>query len=277
MASTETKTIEVDVKVFEKLAEIAIPFVDITPNMVLRRILKLGPETEKNVFTENQSTILRETRRRNIRDVDENEVSHELKFNTEEIDALRRTSDEVHPAFLTFLMDKYLNAHGNYKTQQIRMFMQKANLVSSEGVYRNPWMNNPYRGQQNGLISCQRTIEHFRQARKFGCWGGMNTKEGCNKQYDCIYHPSNPDGIKNKCDLRKGVIWKRIDSNSPFSYGSNYIQVVKNELLRGSKIQLDKLILIFYPDEEYSQELINCFKKELNFSEEEMGHFFSEA
>ena len=80
---------------------------------------------------------------------------------------------------------------------------------------------------QNGLISCQRTIEHFRQTRKFGCWGGKDIKENCNSANECIYHPENDEKIQNKCDLRNGVIWKRTSPDSPFTYGKYYLEVIK--------------------------------------------------
>jgi hypothetical protein len=105
--------------------------------------------------------------------------SHPLQSSSIEnyIEELRTESLETHPAFLTFLMDKCNNTKGNYKTSDIVEFMEKIHLKLPNGTFRNPWMKASYGGQKNGLISCQRTIEHFKQTRKFGCWGGKDIKE----------------------------------------------------------------------------------------------------
>ena len=55
-----------------------------------------------------------------------------------------------------------------------------------------------YTGNQNGLVSCQSTVEHFKQPRKFGCWGGKSIKTDCEAEDYCPYHPDFPDEIKKK-------------------------------------------------------------------------------
>jgi hypothetical protein len=162
------------------------------------------------------------------------------------------------------------------RNTHIMKFMESFNLRLPSGEYRNPWMKKSYGGEKNGLVSCQRTIEHFRQARKFGCWNGRDVKQGCDAHEYCIYHPDNPDKLKNKCDRRKGAIWKRDDPNSPFVYGANYLDVIKNQLLGKSSIPLKSLLSIFYPKFEFGVDVVNKFKSDFHLTTEEFSLFFSE-
>jgi hypothetical protein len=191
------------------------------------------------------------------------------------IDELRATSLKTHPAFLTFLMDKYLNTKGNYKTSQIVGFLEEINLKLPNGTFRNPWMKAPYGGEKNGLISCQRTIEHFKQTRKFGCWGDRDSKENCDSVNECIYHPKSKSKVKNKCDLRNGVIWKRKSPNSPFSYGYNYLAVIKTQILKNGFIPLELLLNIVFPENQYNSDLIERFKNAFHFNDEELNTLFT--
>jgi len=264
------KTIDIDIEVFDKLKKIAVPFVDTTPNMVIRRLLGLSRETQDEIQSSKVNSSSKSTRRRRIVVPDQKHVP-----GGSSIDQLGKASPQTHPAFLTFLMDKKTNRHGNYKTSEIISFMEEVNLVSISGAYRNPWMNAPYGGEKNGRISCQRTIEHFKQTRKFGCWNGKDIKVDCDADNICIYHPNHPDEIKNKCDLRKGVIWKRANPESSFTYGAHYIDVVEKELLEGRAMPLKPLLAVFYPDRSFSDDLIEEFKRDFNFNEnkEEMDLF----
>jgi hypothetical protein len=182
---------------------------------------------------------------------------------------LREITAHVHSAFLTFLMDKYLNAKGNYKTSDIIPFFEQVNLVTPSGSFRNPWMDRPYENPS----SCQRTVEHYRQCRKFGCWGGENSKTNCVK-FSCEYHPNNKDGPKNKCDFRKSVIWKREKPQYPSCYGDKYIEVVKRDLLKGKPIPLKPLLSVFYPNDYFDEKLIKRFVEDFHINKQEMAEFF---
>ncbi|PKN10499.1 MAG: hypothetical protein CVU72_00995 [Deltaproteobacteria bacterium HGW-Deltaproteobacteria-7] len=261
--------IEIDDDVVEKLGQIAIPFKEINPNMVIRRLLNLPQAKSTNCQTrivnnkipqkEYNDTLLKP------------QLSSSMVNN---INELRFASLKTHPAFLTFLMDKYNNTKGNYKTSDIVAFMKIANLQLSDGSFRNPWMKTSYTGEKNGFISCQRTIEHFRQTRKFGCWGGKDIKENCNAISECKYHPENDEKIQNKCDLRNGVIWKRASSSSPFVYGANYLKVIKKQLLTDITIPLKPLLKVIFPIDIYNAELIKRFKTDFNFNDEEINTLF---
>jgi len=267
------KTIEIDQQVFDYLAKEAIPFEETTPNMVLRRLLKIDgkssePPQEVKVEVvqskaDNGDPLKRFIRRYKKYDPTDKPAIQELHNQTE----------YVHPAFLTFLMDKYKNSHGNFRTSDILPFMDSVHLRPLASHYRNPWMKRPYGGEKNGAMSCQRTIEHFRQTRKFGCWGGRDTKKDCDAYDTCIYHPNHPDTIKNKCDLRKGVIWKRQLPDDPSSYGANYLEVVDRELLKGRGMPLLPLLAVFYPNATYETALLNMFKSDFNLNDEEMRLF----
>ena len=185
------------------------------------------------------------------------------------IEQLRLASLHVHPAFLTFLMDKHYNSHGNFKTLDIIGFMDSYNLKLNSGSFRNPWMKAAYKGKD----SCTTTIEHFKQARKFACWFGRNSKVDCNENFTCTYHPDNSENITNKCDLRKGVIWKRFNPESPFSYGSNYIDVVFKDLLDGKGVLLKPILTVFYPQNDFNSETITLFKHDFNLRDDEMRLF----
>nr|WP_320193282.1 hypothetical protein [uncultured Desulfobacter sp.] len=266
--------IDIDNDVYRRLGEIAIPFKETTPNMVLRRLLDL-PEAKSHtsVFTVGN---LQEKQVKFASSSSEPQ-SQTLQSSPIEncIEKLRSESSEIHPAFLTFLMDKYNNTKGNYKTSNIIEFMEKINLKLPNGTFRNPWMKSPYGGQKNGLISCQRTIEHFKQTRKFGCWGGKDTKVNCDSLNTCDYHPDNKVAIKNKCDLRNGVIWKRDSPDSIFNYGHNYLKVVKKELLKNCTIPLKSFLKIVYFGRTYDTNLIEQFKKEFHLNNDEFQTFFS--
>ncbi|WP_024334689.1 hypothetical protein [Desulfotignum balticum] len=261
--------IEVDNDVYRKLGEIAIPFKETTPNMVIRRLLEL-PE-DRNTTSELTVKTYQSHKENLFSSLSENQ-SLPLQSSSIEnhIEELRTKSIETHPAFLTFLMDKYNNTKGNYKTSDIVNFMEKINLKLPNGTFRNPWMKAPYGGQKNGLISCQRTIEHFKQTRKFGCWGGKDIKENCDSFNTCDYHPDSKVEMKNKCDLRNGVIWKRESPDSLFSYGHNYMKVIKKELLKNRAIPLKPFLKIVYPGCAYDTKLIEQFKKEFHFSNDEL-------
>lgn len=266
--------IEVDDEVYAKLGEIAVPFKETTPNMVIRRLLKL---TEKQTYTsETTSDGEKMLRTANFKATPQPQTtSSRSNIIEQHIDELRAASLKTHPAFLTFLMDKYKNTKGNYKTSNIIEFMEETNLQLPNGSFRNPWMKAPYGGEKNGLISCQRTIEHFKQTRKFGCWGGKDIKENCNSVNECIYHPRNNTKMKNKCDLRNGVIWKRESPTSPFTYGHNYLKVVKTQLLKDYSIPLKPLLDIVFQGSNYNSDLIEQFKKIFHFDTEELNTLFN--
>ena len=251
--------IEVDDEVYMKLKELADPFIDTTPNHALRRLLGLNPKLLSLQKEEGDSTQIKE--KLTIR------MGIPL---SKAISKLREGSPLVHPSFLTFLMDKHLNAKGNYNTSDIIPFFERFHLVTPAGSYWNPWMDNPYKNKD----SCQRTIEHYRQCRKFGCWGGKDSKENCQK-FSCEYHPNNKDGPKNKCDLRNGVIWKREEPKYPSCYGNNYMELVKKDLLRNKSIPLFPLLSLFYPEDDFNEELIKKFKADFNLNEKEMAQFFT--
>lgn len=255
------KIIEIDDEVYEKLGKLAKPFVEKSPNDVLRRLLDLKiniPMPIKILLDDSKGEF------------DESKPYDQNKIL---IEKLRLASLHVHPAFLTFLMDKHYNTHGNFKTPDIISFMDSYNLKLNSGLFRNPWMKSAYKGEDNGTISCTRTIEHFRQARRFACWLGRNRKFDCNENYSCRYHPDSNSDIRNKCDLRKGVIWKKLNYESPFSYGANYIDVVDKELLDGKGILLKPILAVFYPQNEFNSETIRLFKHDFNLRDDEMKLF----
>ena len=224
--------------------------------------------------TDSISTIKIDPHRIKRRIIQQPVISREDYSFIERIDKLKEESHETHSAFLTFLMDKFFNTKGNYQTKNIIDFMEKMNLRSHSGILRNPWMQKPYGGNNYGMTSCQRTIEHFKQTRKFGCWGGKDFKADCNSKDVCPYHPESGSDIKNKCDLRKGVIWKRNDATSIFQYGSNYSEVVKNQLLHNRYMPMEPLLKVFYPQKDYTEELIEKFQSEFHFSDKEMNILF---
>ena len=257
------KTIEIENDVFDKLAEIAIPFVEINPSMVIRRLLEIYSGSIVSINEDNKTQ----------QKMSYSYMSNSLKFSSDEIDQLRQVSLHVKAAFLTFLIDKYTNSHGNYRTSDIVPFMETNNLRLTSGLLRNPWMKAPYKGQNNGVTSCSRTIEHFRQTRKYGCWNGRDLKTNCDASDYCIYHPDNPAEMKTKCDFRKGVIWKRNDRNSPFTYGAHYLDVIKSELLDGGLVPLQPLLAVFYSGRSFNEELIAEFKNDFHMNDQEMAIF----
>jgi len=264
------KTIEVDEEVYEKIANMAKPFVETSPNMVIRRILGLTPQKVDNSGDKNRRVVNKVGRQSSI-----NHIS-QTGGTMAAIEDLRSKSQFVHPAFLTYLMDKYSNTNGNYKITDIMKFMESFNLRLPSGAYRNPWMKKSYGGEKNGLVSCQRTIEHFRQTRKFGCWNGQDVKHGCDASEFCIDHPENPDKLKNKCDRRKGAIWKRDTPNSQFVYGANYLNVIKDQLLEKRKIPLKLLLAVFYPDNGFGVDVVNKFKSDFHLAIDEFSIFFND-
>lgn len=255
------KSIEVDDDVYEKLGKLATPFVETNPNDVLRRLLGLSP------IAPNPRLPFRDESRNKDSRSGTNDRNKLL------IEKLRLASMHVHPAFLTFLMDKHLNSQGNFRTSDILSFMKMYNLRLNSGLFRNPWMKAAYKGKDGGSISCTRTIEHFKQARRFACWLGKDSKSDCNENHTCGYHPDNSQDIKNKCDLQKGVIWKRFNRGSPFSYGSNYIDVVDTKLLDGKGILLSPLLAVFYRKNEFDDDTIKWFKHDFNLRDDEMKLF----
>lgn len=262
--------IDIDHEVLEKLGEIAIPFKETSPNMVIRRLL--GMSYDRN-FNDNIHEKKINKKYQVISHTSEKNLNIDKINNS--IDELRKLSSKTHPAFLTFLMDKHLNSKGNYKTSDIVGFMETVNLKLINSTFRNPWMKAPYGGDKNGLISCQRTIEHFKQTRKFGCWGGKDIKEKCDSTKECVYHPNNPEKMKNKCDLRNGVIWKRSLPGSSFEYGMYYLAVIKKQILNNSTIPLKQLLKIVFPNTNYNENLIEKFKKDFHFNDEELDVLFS--
>lgn len=266
-------TIEVDADVLKKLAEIAVPFKETSPNLVIRRLLGMPLEDTRS---SNQTSFqhIEKTTKNSQTQLPIQKGQKDLGENSTRINSLRSVSSDTHPSFLTFLMDKYHNTKGNYKTSDIIKFMENCNLQLSNGSFRNPWMKAPYRGDKNGLDSCQRTIEHFKQPRKFGCWGGKDKKENCDAIYECKYHPGSDTKIKNKCDLRKGVIWKRLSPNSPFTYGKYSIEVVKKQLLNGHAVPLKPLLAVIFPADKYDGDLVEKFKSVFHFDDNELNKLF---
>mgnify|MGYP006272120023 CR=1 FL=1 len=268
-------TIEIDPEVFEKLGEIAIPFKETSPNLVIRRLL--GMEQAQTIAEDNfagsdfSGSETLEPPKVNAIPLSRDEVGDV----GDRIRKLRDASFETHPSFLTFLMDKFYNSKGNYRNSDIIEFMKNVNLQLPNGAFRNPWMKAPYGGEKNGVVSCQRTIEHFRQTRRFGCWNGRDIKRNCDAFEECDYHPKSKTQMKNKCDLRKGVIWKRMSPEAPFCYGKYYAEVVKEEILNNFKIPLNLLLPVFYPNRVYENRLIKEFKIDFNFDDFELSSFFA--
>lgn len=262
------RTIEIDDQVFEFLGKNAIPFQETSPNMVLRRLLELteSPPQEPNVPKSPKPD------KTPPRLISANESSHYAKIQ-DRISELHRQTTHVKPAFLTFLMDKYKNTNGNFKTSDIFPFLDAVNLRHPSGKYRNPWMQQAYGGQKNGEQSCLRTIEHFRQTRRYGCWGGRDQKIECDAERTCIYHPKNPDLIKNKCDLERGVVWKRATPSAPYSYGLKYVETIDRDLLGGKGLALEPLLAVFYPEDEFDDALVEIFRRDFNITDEEIKLF----
>jgi len=258
--------ISVDTEVYNKLGEIAIPFKETTPNMVLRRLLDLSSQDNMPKQTVDNLCDRKLSKKNQI-------VKQSLIDIEKCIVELKNATQDIHPAFLTILMDKFYDTKGNYKTSYIVNFMEKIHLKLSNGQFYNPWMKAPYSGDKNGLVSCQRTIEHFRQTRRFGCWGGQDEKSNC-KYFKCKYHPESDNRLKNKCDLRNGVIWKRSSPDKEFSYGKNYLDVIKKQLLNNKTVPLELFLKIVYPNKIYNNQLIGQFKKLFNFNEDELSLFF---
>jgi hypothetical protein len=256
------RKIEIDEEVFAKLRDLAVPFEDTTPNHVIRRLIGLPPHGLSSSVGRSSYSITEEEKPRREDSMKSSPLMHRIS-------QLQKETSHVESAFLTFIMDKYLNAVGNYKTSEIVPFFEAVNLVTLAGSYRNPWMQKPYKNLQ----SCLRTVEHYRQCRKYGCWEGRDIKSNCDK-ISCEYHPSNDNGPTTKCDLRKGVIWKRQTPESPSNYGNNYIHVVRRELLHDKSIPLRPLLSLFYADFDYSQDLVDRFIKDYHLTNDEISQFF---
>ena len=256
--------IEIDGEVYQELQKLGIAFED-TPNDVLRRLLKLEKEPEPRKPKPSKHEIKEPSPGSYGTKNDSNvaKIIHELGAKT----------PFCHPAFLTFLIDKHNDTRGNYKVSMIVPFMERFNLVLPAKRYWNPWMKEPYKGAENGLVSCTRTIEHFRQCRMFGCWNGKDSKTGCH-DFSCKYHPNNDDPIQAICDLRKGVIWKRRNPKSAFSYGTKYLDAVKEDLLRGDAIPLKPLLRVFYPKSTYGKSLADRFRDEFHIDDKEINQLF---
>jgi hypothetical protein len=248
------KTIDIDSEVYQKLKESADPFVETSPNDVLRRLLGLPPVkvAEKGAglktFPEAEET--------------------EPPVLTD----LRRGTEYVHPAFLTFLIGKHKSMGGGFGTADIIPFMERFRLVTPSGFYRNPWMEKPYGGEKRGKTSCEGSIEQYRQCRHYGCWGGRDSKAGCDA-LNCRYHPRNSNLEacvgRNKCDLRKGVIWKRETPLSPYTFGKDYVDVIRSEFLKGQAMPVSLLASALYPGEEENERALDQFFQEFHIDEPE--------
>ncbi len=248
------KKIDIDSEVYQKLKELADPFVETSPNDVLRRILGLP-------------TVKAVERGGELRPAREAEEGGPVVLTD-----LRRSTGYVHPAFLTFLIDKHKAIGGGFSTADIIPFMEHFQLVTPSGFYRNPWMEKPYGGEKRGKTSCEGSIEQYRQCRHYGCWGGRDSKADCDT-LECRYHPRNPNLEacvgRNKCDLRKGVIWKRESPLSPYTFGKDYVEVVRSEFLKGRAMPVKLLAGAFYPGEEENEQAINQFLREFHIGEPE--------
>jgi predicted CopG family antitoxin len=248
------KTIDIDSEVYQKLKESADPFVETSPNDVLRRILGLP------------------TRKPAERGVEMWAAPEAEAGFPQVLRDLRSSTGYVHPAFLTFLIDKHKSIGGGFSTADIIPFMERFRFVTPSGFYRNPWMVKPYGGQRRGKTSCEGSIEQYRQCRHYGCWGGRDSKTGCDT-LDCRYHPRNPNLEacvgRNKCDLRKGVIWKRENPLSPYTFGKDYVEVIRSEFLKGQAMPMNLLAGALYPGEEESERALTQFVQEFHVDESE--------
>ena len=251
------KKIDIDPEVYEKLKELADPFVERSPNDVLRRILGLPGAGSP------------------VGDVPSG-PPEKASFREAAWNGLRPRATHVHPGFLAFLIDKHKAAGGGFRTADIIPFMDRFNLVTVSGHYRNPWMDRPYGGQKWGKSSCEGSIEQYRQCRHYGCWGGRDSKEGCD-DLACRYHPRNPCPEtcvgRNKCDLRKGVIWKRQSPLAPYTFGKDYVEIVRSEFLKGGTMPLGLLAGAFYPGEEKDERALSQFGEEFHIDEPERALF----
>jgi len=68
---------------------------------------------------------------------------------------------------------------------------------------------------------------------------------------------------------------KRKSPNSPFTYGNNYLKVIKTQLLKGHAIPLKPLLNIVFPGSDYNSGLIEQFEKIFHFNTEELKTLFN--
>ncbi len=247
------RTIKIDEQVWEKLQELAVPLVD-EANDVLRRVL--GLDKKEGIAKS------RKPQRRLPRESDDSRLKN--------LDKLRTQTSYVKPAFLTFLVWKYHESlpPGTSFSAATKTFMTKVGL-KIDSKYWNPWMKDAYKDWS----SCQKTIAHFRECRKFGCWNGRNSKANC-REYSCAYHPENPVEMKNKCDLTKGVIWRRQRPDAGYELGVEYMNIIKTELLECKSMPLPLMLSVFYPGQAFNSSLVERFRAQLNLSDAELRYFF---
>jgi hypothetical protein len=275
------KNIQVDEDVFKALQEKAIPFEDITPNHVIRRLLGLKLENLLNLSEiSNEGKFLEKEKLVEIIPIERSQLSEITSIDKYEhistaFQDLRKSMQGIHPAFITFLIDKYCDKKGDFTPTQVIDFFRKFNLDTERGLW-NPCMPNPHGGEKDGKTSCERCVDHYRQTRKFACWNGRDLKNNCDDIL-CRYHPKNENSIirKNRCDLRKGVIWKRDKPDFPYKYGNFYINIIKEELLKNKKVPLKNLLAVFYHKEVYDNTLLEKFFKDFHLSEIEIQTFFT--
>jgi len=109
-----------------------MPFVDHSPNDVLRRILSLL-------------------------------TTSAVRNHQEFVDTNMKPKPTIHQAFLTFLLDKYKKLNGNFSTNDVTPFMKKFNLISLDGKYKNPWMPKSYKNETSckTLLSILDNVENL--------------------------------------------------------------------------------------------------------------------
>ena len=137
------KIIEVDDEVYEVLGNISIPFKETSPNMVLRRILGID-EKKRIKWQKERDKECREKIELIKQDPDSRQRLE--KYIKDKIFQLNFESENVHSAFLTFLIDKYYNSRGNFSVSNTITFMELFNLRMPSGKFRNPWMREPIQG-----------------------------------------------------------------------------------------------------------------------------------
>ena len=169
--------------------------------------------------------------------------------------------------FLTFLIDKKYGVPAT--PTQVTEFFKEYNLYDNKrNVYFNPWMRKPYRNEGISM----RTVDHFHQPREFGCWNDRDTKVNCDNTA-CKYYPTNKK-VSIPCNFQKEVIWKRKDPTSVYSWGENYINVLKNNVIK-NKVPLRDLLTVFYrTDPSVNTKTYEKFANEFKLNNNEIGELF---
>jgi len=172
----------------------------------------------------------------------------------------------IRPTFMTVLIDKWYNMSTKNCLMKVtsKEYFKKFYDNFDFYCFENKFFNF-FTSKEDKFVNIS-TLADARQPRKYGCVGGLENRKLCNK-VDCE--------MNRNCNKHNtGNIWVQQGKNKPYKFCNTYVDTILESVFRGEKKPLSKLLQIIYPDKELNKKLVERFKIDFNWTDDEFNRLF---